>query len=156
MCLAGIDASDVYLGVYSARYGSDPLELSFTELEYHYAAQRGIPRLTYVLPDAGFTTIDQELKQRGFLLLARDSDLVTCTDGRTSPNASSLLSLIEADIEQFRRDSESGVLPTAARPSIRRLASFGGSDATCLHLAFLGHRSPRRCRCFSGHPLSIH
>jgi hypothetical protein len=32
-CLAGIDKSDYYLGVYPSRYGSDPLGVGFTELD---------------------------------------------------------------------------------------------------------------------------
>ncbi len=75
ICLTGLDSCDFYLGVYPSRYGSDPLGLAFTELEYHHAAGRRMPRFLYQLVDRTAQTTDQAIKQRGFLNLLRDRDV---------------------------------------------------------------------------------
>ena len=75
-CLQGIESSDVYIGIYPTRYGSDPLDLAFTALEYHHAVSIGLPRFLYVIRNRHFVTDDQKLKQQGFLHLIRDHDLI--------------------------------------------------------------------------------
>jgi len=77
ICLAGIDSCDYYLGIYPSRYGSDPLGLAFTELEYHHAAGRMMPRFLYQLADRITQPPDQALKQKGFLNLLRDQGVST-------------------------------------------------------------------------------
>src|ERR1043165_9620 len=74
-CLAGVEESDIYLGVFPVRYGSDPLSLSFTELEYHHAVALGKPRLLYQLRREAFVTENQRIKQRAFLHLLFDKDI---------------------------------------------------------------------------------
>jgi Domain of unknown function (DUF4062) len=75
VCLQAIEESDIYLAVLGPRYGSDPLGLAFTELEYHHAVSLRIPRFIYLLRSRRFVTDDQQFKQRSFLHLVKDPDL---------------------------------------------------------------------------------
>src|SRR5437868_1609994 len=95
-CFQGLESSDVYLGIYPTRYGSDPLELAFTELEYHYAVSIGLPRFLYVIRNKHFVTDDQRVKQRGFLYLIKDRELSSIKPSRVS-SLSELLTRISID-----------------------------------------------------------
>jgi hypothetical protein len=75
ICLTGIDESDYYLGIYPSRYGSDPLGMGFTELEYHRAAGRRMPRFLYHLHNHITQPPKQSLNQRAFLNLLSDTDI---------------------------------------------------------------------------------
>lgn len=46
-----VDAADIYVGVFAYRYGYIPAghDLSITEIEYNRAAERGIPRLIFLM-----------------------------------------------------------------------------------------------------------
>src|SRR5437868_14269178 len=48
-----VDEADIYLGVFAYRYGYVPTghDLSITEMEYHRAVERGIPRLIFLMHD---------------------------------------------------------------------------------------------------------
>jgi hypothetical protein len=52
-CIAEIDQCDVYIGIFAHRYGAiDPESgLSFTQLEYRHAQERGLPFLIYFKDD---------------------------------------------------------------------------------------------------------
>jgi hypothetical protein len=56
-CLADVATCDIYIGIFAWRYGfvppkDNPAGLSITELEYHKAGERGIPRLIFLVDDA--------------------------------------------------------------------------------------------------------
>ena len=53
VCMAQVEASDVYVGIFAHRYGSlDPKTgLSMTELEYRHACEQDIPCLIYIKSD---------------------------------------------------------------------------------------------------------
>lgn len=50
-CLSFVDQSDMYLGFFGVRYGSNPpnSEMSFTEAEYRRAVERDIPRIIFLI-----------------------------------------------------------------------------------------------------------
>ena len=100
MCLAGIDGSDYYLGIYPSRYGSDPLGMGYTELEYHHAANRRMPRFLYQLYDHVAESEDQRIKQRGFVNLLRDPDVSPVRPVRYQ-SVRSLLDAIERDFSEL-------------------------------------------------------
>lgn len=64
--LAPVDDADIYVGIFAHRYGyvpkeNNPLQISITEMEYNCAAERGIPRLIFIIDNAhplGDFTID--------------------------------------------------------------------------------------------------
>jgi tetratricopeptide (TPR) repeat protein len=122
VCLQGIESSDVYLGIYPDRYGSDPLELAFTELEYHYAVSIGLPRFLYVIRNRHFLTDDQKIKQQGFLNLIKDHELSSITPSRVS-SLPELLTRISIDFEAFRRTPQSFNVPPWTAPSLERIRS---------------------------------
>lgn len=119
-CLQGIEACDIYLGIFPARYGSDPLGLSFTELEYHHAVSLGLPRFLYLLRDRCFVTDDQKNKQRGFLHLLQDRDLSAINPTRVK-SIPELKTRISIDFENY---SSSPIMPDAKpwqSPCIKQL-----------------------------------
>ncbi|MDO9230282.1 MAG: DUF4062 domain-containing protein [Syntrophales bacterium] len=119
VCLQGIETSDIYLGVFPARYGSDPLDLAFTELEYHHAVSRGLPRFLYIVDDRRFVTIDQEMKQTAFLHLIRDRELSTVRPKRVG-SASELISQISTDFSELHSHPLITSEPWQA-PSLKRI-----------------------------------
>jgi tetratricopeptide (TPR) repeat protein len=122
VCLQGIESSDIYLGIYPTRYGSDPCGLAFTELEYLHAVSASLPRFLYVLPDRHFVTDDQKIKQRGSLYLIKDQDLSAVKPVAVSSRAE-LLTKIETDFEQLSQDSQTSELYPWTAPCIERVQS---------------------------------
>src|SRR2546423_641695 len=120
VCLQGIESSDAYLGIYPARYGSDPLKLAFTELEYHHAVSIGLPRFLYVIRNRHFVTDDQKIKQQGFLHLIRDHDLSSITPSRVS-SLPELLTRISIDFEPLNLTPQSFNVPPWSAPSLERI-----------------------------------
>ena len=58
-----IEESDYYLVIVAGRYGSvGPQEISFTEMEYDYAVEKGIPILGFVRDRIGDVTFDKTEK----------------------------------------------------------------------------------------------
>ena len=76
--LAMVDRADIYLGIYAYRYGYVPEghSISVTEMEYNRAAERGIPRLLFVMDKAHPITIDQVETGEGVARLARFKERV--------------------------------------------------------------------------------
>ena len=82
-CLSLVDEAEVYVGIFANRYGSVPdgHAVSYTELEYDRAVERGIPRLIFMgtddpggeIPIAGDSATERlrALKER--LLHAKDN-----------------------------------------------------------------------------------
>jgi hypothetical protein len=52
-CLAGVEESDVFVGIYAHRYGfvPDGLQISITEAEYQHAIIKSLPVFAYILDD---------------------------------------------------------------------------------------------------------
>jgi len=63
VCLDGVDASRIYIGIYAYRYGFCPKdsEISITEMEFNQATKNGIPRLCFLV-DPKFDGWDEKLK----------------------------------------------------------------------------------------------
>lgn len=62
-CLADVEGSDLYVGIFAHRYGfipdaENPGHRSITELEYRHAVEKNIPRLIFLVP----SDISWELK----------------------------------------------------------------------------------------------
>jgi hypothetical protein len=54
--LALVDQAEIYVGIFAHRYGyipaqNNPLQVSITEMEYNRAAERGIPRLIFLMDE---------------------------------------------------------------------------------------------------------
>src|ERR1017187_5419773 len=109
VCLAGVEESDYYLGIYPGRYGSDPLGIGFTELEYHHAVRNGLPVHTYQLNDRNAVVEEQRIKQRGFLNLLQDSEV----SGMRAERFDSRYRLLERIRSDF--DSLPAQVPVAMR-----------------------------------------
>lgn len=97
VCLSGVEECDYYLGIYPSRYGSDPLGIAFTEMEYHHAASRLMPRFLYQLYDRVAQPVDQRIRQSGFLNLLRDPDVAPAPLHRVE-SCAALLRSVERDL----------------------------------------------------------
>ena len=51
--VALVDEAEIYQGIFAHRYGYVPegCDISFTEMEYNRAVERGIPRLIFLMHD---------------------------------------------------------------------------------------------------------
>jgi tetratricopeptide (TPR) repeat protein len=127
VCLQG-EESDIYLGVFPSRYGSDPLGLAFTELEYHHAVSLGRPRFLYVLGDRRFVTVDQKAKQAAFLHLVRDRHLSPIKPTRVN-SISELISRVSADFENLYRLPLLPSVPPWQAPCVERIVSSAAAIA---------------------------
>jgi hypothetical protein len=132
-CFAGLEASSVYLGILSARYGSDPLGLAFTELEYHQSVRLNLPRFVYVLSDSRTVARKQRERQNGFKLLVEDGDISLFSPRRVKS--------VNHLIEQIASDFDPALL--ASLP-----ARITTEDATCIKNIRLV--SDRLCQCAYG------
>jgi tetratricopeptide (TPR) repeat protein len=70
-----VDEADIYLGVFAHRYGyvpgeNNPRQISITEMEYERAAERGIPRLVFLMDKTHPITIDAVEQGEGATKLA--------------------------------------------------------------------------------------
>jgi len=122
VCLQGIESSDVYLGIYPTRYGSDPLELAFTELEYHHAVSVGLPRFLYMIRNRKFVTDDQKIKQQGFLHLIKDHDLSSIRPTRVN-SLPELLNRISVDFELLNQNPQAFNVSPWSAPCVERIQS---------------------------------
>ena len=109
VCIQKVKGSDVYIGIFSLRYGSpvrDQPEISYTELELNTATAMGIPRLVFLL-DAdsenhglpAMALIDREYgdRQDGFLKRVRKAGLVL----RQFRNPDDLKGLVERSLREL-------------------------------------------------------
>jgi hypothetical protein len=85
-CEARVKASDIYVAIIGFRYGSpvrDRPDLSYTELEFEAATERGIPRLIFLLdrPVVSHTDDDCSERQDAFHARLRGAGLIYATFG---------------------------------------------------------------------------
>jgi len=110
ICLAALDSCDFYLGIFPARYGSDPLGVAFTEMEYHHAVSLALPRMLYRLQDHQLVSSDQRLKQSAFFTLLFDRDISMPTP--------TLIRSKKALLEQIPSDfGNASILPSRSQAS---------------------------------------
>ena len=130
VCLGGVEESDYYLGIYPGRYGSDPLGVGFTELEYHHAVRNGLSVYAYQLNDRNPVLEEQRIKQRGFLNLLQDSE-VSGVRAERFDSRQRLLERIRSDFGSLPAKAHLTIRGFQLPPGLRRLLSDSArQDAT--------------------------
>lgn len=125
VCLAGVEESDYYLGIYPSRYGSDPLGVGFTELEYHHAVRNGLPVYAYQLNDRTAVLEEQRIKQRGFLNLLHDSQ-VSGIRAERFDSRYRLLERVRSDFDSLPARAGLTVRGFGLSPALRGLLAAAG------------------------------
>src|SRR2546421_7941262 len=109
-CRRQVAACDLYVGIIGFRYGSSVRalpDLSYTELEFEVATERGIPRLVFLLDDDAHVPVrmvtdvgERQERQTAFRRRLEESGLIV----RTFSDPKDLeLKLFQA-LEESRRD----------------------------------------------------
>jgi hypothetical protein len=124
VCVEEVSRCDVYVGIYGLRYGSpvrDRPELSYTELEFEAASDRGIPRLVFLLDSRSQelamppeVLVDREFGQRQDAFLQRVSDCGLTVQRFRNPDH--LATLVERSLRKLAERS-SGSSGGGASPS---------------------------------------
>ncbi|MGH3935333.1 MAG: NB-ARC domain-containing protein [Pseudonocardiaceae bacterium] len=128
VCQEAVRSADVFVGIVGFRYGSpvrDHSELSYTELEFQEATQRGIPRLVFLLSDEAkgpaelFRDNEHGARQDAFRASLSESGItivtVTSPDGLETALFQALVRL-----DRSRADDSSGWRgPVFAVPPLR-------------------------------------
>lgn len=118
-CLQEVDEADVYLGVVGNTYGSSPPgdDLSYTELEYMRARDRGIPCIILIISDDASVrvgNVDLDAGRNDHLRDFRDRLLqVHTVDRFTDENEAAWMALaaIRKLETRIREDEFEGVAP---------------------------------------------
>ncbi|MFN9426150.1 MAG: DUF4062 domain-containing protein [Cyanobacteriota bacterium] len=125
LCAETVGECDVYVGIFGLRYGSpvrDRPEVSYTELEFNTATEKGLPRLVFLVDsDSGElglppkAMIDREYgdRQDAFLQRVSDGGLLTVQRFR---NPDHLALLVERSLRKLEQRSASAS-PQPAQPS---------------------------------------
>ena len=124
LCAETVGECDVYVGIFGLRYGSpvhDRPEVSYTELEFNTATEKGLPRLVFLVDsDSGElglppkAMIDREYGDRQDAFLQRVSDGGLTVQRFRNPDHLALL--VERSLRELEQRSASAS-PQPARPS---------------------------------------
>jgi len=116
VCVEEVGRCDVYVGIYGLRYGSpvrDRPELSYTELEFEAASDRGIPRLVFLLDSRSQelampaeALVDREYGRRQDAFLQRVSDCGLTVQRFRNPDH--LATLVERSLRKLAERSGGG------------------------------------------------
>jgi len=114
-CFEELEKSDIYLGIFATRYGSDPLGVAFTELEYHHAVSHRKPRKLYILQSV------RAPEPRLCLFLGVCEDPAFAENIEICQNDASLLESIKVDLDTMRPGQPEHHRITTPPPYLERL-----------------------------------